>query len=95
MHRVDPVGNSLGVHRELVEGIGSLPEWCKGVRQKKIETRRKIVRGSRKAYRDDGCTVAAQAGRLNYPYPGIWVLSVVDPPRPMGEPPVPRFFGYG
>ncbi|RRT34972.1 hypothetical protein B296_00058615 [Ensete ventricosum] len=45
MHRVDAVGNSPGVRRELAEGIGSLPGWRKGVRQKKIETRRKIVRG--------------------------------------------------
>ncbi|RWW02495.1 hypothetical protein GW17_00034414 [Ensete ventricosum] len=52
MHRVDAVGNPAGVRRELVEGIGSLPEWCKGVRQKKTETHRKIVRGSRKACRD-------------------------------------------
>ncbi|RRT58032.1 hypothetical protein B296_00022051 [Ensete ventricosum] len=38
-------GNSLGVCRELAEGIRS-----KGVHQKKIETRQKIVGGSRKAY---------------------------------------------
>ncbi|RWV93558.1 hypothetical protein GW17_00043980 [Ensete ventricosum] len=43
MHRVDAVGNSPGVHREHVEGIGSLPGWRKGVPQKKIETRQKIV----------------------------------------------------
>ncbi|RRT31253.1 hypothetical protein B296_00054218 [Ensete ventricosum] len=43
MHRVDTFGNSPGVCRKLVEGIGSLPRWRKGVRQKKIETRRKIV----------------------------------------------------
>ncbi|RWW37643.1 hypothetical protein BHE74_00057212, partial [Ensete ventricosum] len=52
IHRVDAVGNSLGVHRELTEGIESLPGWRKGVRQKKTETHKKIVRGSRKAYRD-------------------------------------------
>ncbi|RZR75504.1 hypothetical protein BHM03_00059554, partial [Ensete ventricosum] len=51
MQRVDAVGNSLGVRRELAEGIGSLPGWRKGVRQKKIDTRRKIIRGSRKACR--------------------------------------------
>ncbi|RWW22568.1 hypothetical protein GW17_00013227 [Ensete ventricosum] len=39
MHQVDAVGNSLVVRRELVEGIRSLPGWCKGVRQKKIESR--------------------------------------------------------
>ncbi|RRT33597.1 hypothetical protein B296_00033042 [Ensete ventricosum] len=43
MHRVDAVGKSSGVRRELAEGIGSLPGWCKGVRQKKIETCWKIV----------------------------------------------------
>ncbi|RWW09019.1 hypothetical protein GW17_00027513 [Ensete ventricosum] len=53
MHRVDTVGNSLGVRQELAKGIGSLPGWCKGVCQKKIETRRKIVGGSRKAYQED------------------------------------------
>ncbi|RWW45805.1 hypothetical protein BHE74_00048321 [Ensete ventricosum] len=55
MHRVDAFGNSPGVCRTLAEGIGSLPGWRKGVRQKKTETRRKIVRGSRKAYRESGC----------------------------------------
>ncbi|RWV96572.1 hypothetical protein GW17_00040701 [Ensete ventricosum] len=43
MHQVDAVGNSPGVRRKLVEGIGSLPGWHKGVRQKKIETHRKII----------------------------------------------------
>ncbi|RRT84861.1 hypothetical protein B296_00012999 [Ensete ventricosum] len=52
MHRVDAVGNSLGVLRKLAEGIGSLPGWCKGVRQKKTETHRKIIEGSQKACRD-------------------------------------------
>ncbi|RWW73910.1 hypothetical protein BHE74_00018173 [Ensete ventricosum] len=45
MHQVDAIGNSLGVRRELVEGIGSLLGWRKGVRQKKTETHRKIVGG--------------------------------------------------
>ncbi|RZS29332.1 hypothetical protein BHM03_00063076 [Ensete ventricosum] len=49
MHWVDTVGNSPGVRRELTEGIGSLLGWRKGVRQKKTETRRKIIGGSRKA----------------------------------------------
>ncbi|RWW42619.1 hypothetical protein BHE74_00051810, partial [Ensete ventricosum] len=48
----DAVGDSPGVRRELVEGIGSLPGWRKVVRRKKTETRRKIVGGSRKACRD-------------------------------------------
>ncbi|RWV85779.1 hypothetical protein GW17_00052405, partial [Ensete ventricosum] len=52
MHRVDAVGNLPGVRRELAEGIGSLLGWRKGIHQKKIETRWKIVEGSRKAYRD-------------------------------------------
>ncbi|RWV94209.1 hypothetical protein GW17_00043276 [Ensete ventricosum] len=39
----DAVGNSPGVHQKLTEGIGSLPGWRKGVRQKKTETHRKIV----------------------------------------------------
>ncbi|RZR71834.1 hypothetical protein BHM03_00007748 [Ensete ventricosum] len=43
MHRVDAVGNSLGVRRELTEGIGNLLGWRKGVLQKKIETRWKIL----------------------------------------------------
>ncbi|RWW52483.1 hypothetical protein BHE74_00041093 [Ensete ventricosum] len=50
MHRVDAFGNSPGVCRKFAEGIGSLPGWRKGVRQKKIETRRKIIGDSRKAY---------------------------------------------
>ncbi|RRT37464.1 hypothetical protein B296_00009466 [Ensete ventricosum] len=45
MHRVDAVGISLGVHRELTEGIGSLLGWRKGVHQKKTKTRRKIIGG--------------------------------------------------
>ncbi|RRT70515.1 hypothetical protein B296_00000781 [Ensete ventricosum] len=53
MHWVDAVGNSLGVHRELAEGIRSLPEWHKGVRQKKTETRQKIIGGSRKAFQEE------------------------------------------
>ncbi|RZR93732.1 hypothetical protein BHM03_00022293 [Ensete ventricosum] len=44
MHWADAVGNSPGVRRELVKGIKSLTGWHKGVYQKKIETRRKIVR---------------------------------------------------
>ncbi|RWW10672.1 hypothetical protein GW17_00025775 [Ensete ventricosum] len=59
MHRVDAFGNSSGVCRKLAEGIGSLPGWRKGVRQKKIETRRKIIggltmAGSMKLQPDDG-----------------------------------------
>ncbi|RRT38667.1 hypothetical protein B296_00047039, partial [Ensete ventricosum] len=50
---VDAVKNSLGVRRELTEGIGSLQGWCKGVHQKKTKTRWKIIGGSRKAYRDE------------------------------------------
>ncbi|RRT42892.1 hypothetical protein B296_00038999, partial [Ensete ventricosum] len=52
MHRVNVVGNSSGVRRELTEGIGSLLGWRKGVHQKKIETHRKIIAGSRKACRE-------------------------------------------
>ncbi|RRT40094.1 hypothetical protein B296_00022119 [Ensete ventricosum] len=51
MHRVDAFRNSPGVCRKLAEGIGSLPEWRKGVCQKKIKTRRKIVGvGSRRKF---------------------------------------------
>ncbi|RWW87209.1 hypothetical protein BHE74_00003980 [Ensete ventricosum] len=52
MHRVNTIGNSPGVRRELPEGIGSLLGWRKGVRHKKTETRQKIIDGSRKAYQD-------------------------------------------
>ncbi|RWV76989.1 hypothetical protein GW17_00062247, partial [Ensete ventricosum] len=52
MHWVNVVGNSSGVRRELVQGIGSLPGWRKGVRQKKTETHQKIVGDSRKAYQE-------------------------------------------
>ncbi|RRT42654.1 hypothetical protein B296_00051277 [Ensete ventricosum] len=54
MHRVDAVGNSPRVHRELAEGIESLPGWRKGVHQKKTETHQKIVGGSQEAYREFG-----------------------------------------
>ncbi|RWV87450.1 hypothetical protein BHE74_00031358 [Ensete ventricosum] len=50
----DAVGNSLGVRRELTEGIGSLPGCRKGVHWKKTETRRKIIGGSRNASRELG-----------------------------------------
>ncbi|RRT47182.1 hypothetical protein B296_00016995 [Ensete ventricosum] len=40
--------------QKLAEGIGSLLGWCKGVHQKKTETRRKIIEGSRKACRESG-----------------------------------------
>ncbi|RRT72886.1 hypothetical protein B296_00033328 [Ensete ventricosum] len=48
----DVVRNLPGVRRELTEGIESLAGWHKGVCKKKIETHRKIVMGSRKAYRE-------------------------------------------
>ncbi|RWW67150.1 hypothetical protein BHE74_00025426 [Ensete ventricosum] len=60
MHRVDVFGNSLGVCQKLAESIGSLPGWRKGVRQKKTETRRKIVGGSRKACRDSDDVVGSR-----------------------------------
>ncbi|RZS22131.1 hypothetical protein BHM03_00054872 [Ensete ventricosum] len=59
MHRVDAFGNSLGVCWKLTEGIGSLSGWRKGVRQKKTETHRKIIGGSRKAYRDSNDAVGS------------------------------------
>ncbi|RRT31424.1 hypothetical protein B296_00056838, partial [Ensete ventricosum] len=55
MHRVDAFGNLPGVCRKLAKGIGSLSRWRKGVCQKKNETRRKIIGGSQKAYRESGC----------------------------------------
>ncbi|RWV94331.1 hypothetical protein GW17_00043131 [Ensete ventricosum] len=60
MHRVDAFGNFLGVCRKLAEGIGSLSGWCMGVRQKKTETRRKIIEGSRKACRDSDDAVGSR-----------------------------------
>ncbi|RWV77626.1 hypothetical protein GW17_00061518 [Ensete ventricosum] len=56
------VGNSSRVRRELAEGIGSLPRWRKGVHQKKIETHRKIIQGSRKAYREFAKGIEKLAG---------------------------------
>ncbi|RWV96787.1 hypothetical protein GW17_00040478 [Ensete ventricosum] len=52
MHRVDAVGNSPRVRRELAEGIRSLPRWRKRVRQKNTETRQKIIGGNLKACRE-------------------------------------------
>ncbi|RWW65669.1 hypothetical protein BHE74_00027006 [Ensete ventricosum] len=63
MHRVDAVRNSLGVCRELAKGIRSLLGWCKGVHQKKIETHRKIIGGSRKACQEGS---AAPVGAVTY-----------------------------
>ncbi|RWW36724.1 hypothetical protein BHE74_00058232 [Ensete ventricosum] len=59
MHRVDAFGNSLGVCRKLAEGIGSLPGWCKGVRQKMTETRRKIV-GGRDSPKESGSSLGTR-----------------------------------
>ncbi|RWV90968.1 hypothetical protein GW17_00046783 [Ensete ventricosum] len=50
----DVVGNSPRVRWELAKGIRSLLGWRKGVRRKKTKTRWKIVKGSRKAYRELG-----------------------------------------
>ncbi|RWV95780.1 hypothetical protein GW17_00041562 [Ensete ventricosum] len=66
MHRVDAFGNSPRVCRKLTESIGSLPGWCKRVRQKKSETRRKIVGGSRKACRESGCSDDAMGSRRKF-----------------------------
>ncbi|RWW26867.1 hypothetical protein GW17_00008731 [Ensete ventricosum] len=52
MYWVDAVGNLPGVRRELAKGIGSFLGWHNGVRQKNIETHRKIIGGSRKACRE-------------------------------------------
>ncbi|RWW19287.1 hypothetical protein GW17_00016675 [Ensete ventricosum] len=68
------VGNSPGVRRKLAEGIESLPEWRKGVHQKKTKTRRKIIGGSRKA---------CWGRRVNCLYSGF---QAVEPPMSAGEP---------
>ncbi|RWW10935.1 hypothetical protein GW17_00025492 [Ensete ventricosum] len=70
MQRVDAVGNSPGVHRELAEGIGSLLGLRKKIRQMKTETCQKIVGGSRKACRDER--------RVYHCRPGF---QAVEPPR--------------
>ncbi|RZS15546.1 hypothetical protein BHM03_00047395, partial [Ensete ventricosum] len=57
----DAVGNSPGVHWELAKGIRSLPRWCKGVHRKKTKTHRKIVRGSRKTYRETSPKVSGRS----------------------------------
>ncbi|RRT37161.1 hypothetical protein B296_00043426 [Ensete ventricosum] len=66
MHRVDAFGNSPEVCRKLAEGIGSLPGWHKGVRQKKTETHWKIIGGSRKACRESGCSDDAVGSRRKF-----------------------------
>ncbi|RWW74584.1 hypothetical protein BHE74_00017474 [Ensete ventricosum] len=50
----DDRNHRLTVKKKLAKGIRSLAGWCKGVRQKKTETCRKIVGGSRKAYQELG-----------------------------------------
>ncbi|RWW28792.1 hypothetical protein GW17_00006711 [Ensete ventricosum] len=76
MHRVDAFENSPGVCRKLVEGIGSLLRWRKGVRQKKTETRRKIIGEDRRTYCKivEGCrsmreirAVGSSFRRVNHP----------------------------
>ncbi|RRT35843.1 hypothetical protein B296_00050995, partial [Ensete ventricosum] len=60
MHRVDTFGNWLGLCWKLAEGIRSLLGWHKGVRQKKTETRRNIIKSSRKACRDSDNVVGSR-----------------------------------
>ncbi|RWW62306.1 hypothetical protein BHE74_00030573, partial [Ensete ventricosum] len=108
MHRVDAVGNSPGVRRELAEGIGSLLGWCNEVRQKKTETHRKIIGGNRKAYRErfaEGIGMLAgntpgdrrkKTGRLAARMSeavGLVGAGRLTRPGPMGKPPVPRYSG--
>ncbi|RRT32946.1 hypothetical protein B296_00050600 [Ensete ventricosum] len=64
MHRIDAIGNSPGVRRELAEVIGNLLGWRKGVRQKKTETHRKIIGSSQKAYRDSLGDLSNGIGKL-------------------------------
>ncbi|RWV96497.1 hypothetical protein GW17_00040782 [Ensete ventricosum] len=72
MHRVDAFGNLPGVCRKLAEGIGSLPGWRRGVRQKKTETHRKIIEGSRKACRERPEDLPQDCQRL-LEYMGQWL----------------------
>ncbi|RRT73403.1 hypothetical protein B296_00029209 [Ensete ventricosum] len=69
----DAVGNSLRVCRELAEGIGSLLGWRKGVH-------RKIVGGSRKAYRKLGrLDIEPWIRRCGGSSPGVrWTLPKVS-----------------
>ncbi|RRT62284.1 hypothetical protein B296_00006765 [Ensete ventricosum] len=104
----DAVGNLLGVFWELVEGVGSLLGWCKGVQQKRTKTHWKIIKGSQKACRDLGRDREAHwdmlgDGRkktigLTIRMPEATglagVLLAVDPPRLTTELPIPGFYGY-
>ncbi|RWW46339.1 hypothetical protein BHE74_00047738 [Ensete ventricosum] len=78
MHRVDAVGNTPGVHQELAKGIGSLLGWRKGVRQKKTETHRKIVRGSRKACRETNYDKAMELQPDDEPRSSLSIESGLD-----------------
>ncbi|RRT70513.1 hypothetical protein B296_00000783 [Ensete ventricosum] len=103
----DAMGPRLEFARRFVEGIGKLAGNMPGDHQKK--TRRLITRipeavGLTRVELNwltsglvniSGCTATTQPRRLNRSYPGIWVLSTVDLPRPTGEPSVPKFFDYG
>ncbi|RWW41040.1 hypothetical protein BHE74_00053497 [Ensete ventricosum] len=51
---------AIGDSREARRGYRDLARWRKGVRRKKTETHRKIIRGSRKAYRDGLSSSQAQ-----------------------------------
>ncbi|RRT71330.1 hypothetical protein B296_00001666 [Ensete ventricosum] len=48
------------MRQELTEGIGSLLGWRKGVRRKKIETRRKIDGANRKVCRELGSSLGVR-----------------------------------
>ncbi|RWW19813.1 hypothetical protein GW17_00016107 [Ensete ventricosum] len=91
----DRRGLSKSLPGELAEGIGSLSGWYKGVHRKKIETHRKIIKGSRKACREsvagDDWTTQADGYTAHTLFSG-W-LSMVVSSAPVVVPPVPEFFG--
>ncbi|RRT41874.1 hypothetical protein B296_00029263 [Ensete ventricosum] len=72
------------------ECVRSLPGWRKGIRQKKTETHWKIVKSSRKAYRELGWSLGKPSSprfsdrrrSVNRPYPG---LRAIEPPRSTSE----------
>ncbi|RWW00922.1 hypothetical protein BHE74_00042784 [Ensete ventricosum] len=99
MHRIDAIGNSPGVRRELAEGIGSLLGWRKGVRQKKTKTHRKIIGSSQKTYRESLGDLSNGIGKLASNMSGdhrkktrrlTARMSEVVGLTGMVEPPVPR-----
>ncbi|RRT32932.1 hypothetical protein B296_00028701 [Ensete ventricosum] len=78
-------GNTLGDHWKKTGRLTTNVGGCQIGRSRQINC----------PYLVFGRLTIAQAGQLNHLYPGFWVLSAVDPPRPTGIGLHPKKIGSG